>query len=80
MAMYCSTVEIAGKDNASCLQQVPVFNKACWQLQELVKVGCDVRYLNDSYRLNGLKATATQQVGLTSTNASSQSFTRPQAM
>ena len=39
----------------------------CWQLQELVKVGCDVRYLNDSYRLNGLKATAAQQVSLSPT-------------
>ena len=27
-------------------------------------MGCDVRYLNDSYRLNGLKATAAQQVSL----------------
>ena len=34
-----------------------------YSMQELVKVGCDVRYLNDSYRLNGLKATAAQQVG-----------------
>lgn len=35
----------------------------CHYAQELVKVGCDVRYLNDSYRLNGLKAAAAQQVG-----------------
>ena len=34
-----------------------------YPVQELVKVGCDVRYLNDSYRLNGLKASAAQQVG-----------------
>ena len=33
-----------------------------YPVQELVKVGCDVRYLNDSYRLNGLKASAAQQV------------------
>ena len=29
-------------------------------------MGCDVRYLNDSYRLNGLKPTAAQQVRLLS--------------
>ena len=49
-------------------------NGECWQVQELVKVGCDVRYLNDSYRPNGLKATATQQVRLTPPSAAHERF------
>ena len=49
-------------------------NRERWQVQELVKVGCEVRYLNDSYRLNGLKATATQQVRLTPPSAAHERF------
>lgn len=65
MPLNCATVEVADEElKVACLHHMP--NRECRQLQELVKVGCDVRYLNDSYRLNGLKATAAQQVRTTS--------------
>ena len=38
------------KQVSPCLHHMPVLIRVCWQMQELVKVGCDVRYLNDSYR------------------------------
>ena len=72
MAFRCSTVGTAGEETRiHACNTCTCSNRACWQLQELVKVGCDVRYLNDSYRLNGLKATATQQVSCTSTRNNS---------
>ena len=51
-------------DPCAALRQIRISadGESC-PVQELVKVGCDVRYLNDSYRLNGLKASAAQQVG-----------------